>query len=147
VENLPMRRTGMPQRRERGLTIIHVLGLVVLASIVSLLIFGETDNQKRERQKPAAASPAQSDDKFITGPDYFGCIDKERHNSLLSMLVQKDEKAFASALARALNSGACVRFPQGRKVFLQDVEITSGLVRLRMEGQEASYWAVREVIK
>jgi hypothetical protein len=137
----------MPSRNQRGLTIIHILGLLVFGGIVALFVFGETDSQKRERMKVAEASPAQSDNKFITGSDYFGCLEKDRHGTLLSMLVQKDEKAFAKSLARALNSGACIRFKQGAKVFLQGVELTSGLIRLRVEGDEASYWAVREVIK
>jgi len=33
-------------------------------------------------------------DFYITGPNYFGCIDKEKHNSLVSMIVQNDTQAF-----------------------------------------------------
>lgn len=57
-----------PSRRERGFSVIHALGLLVFGGIVALLIFGETDSQKRERLNPVATRSLSNGDKFITGP-------------------------------------------------------------------------------
>jgi hypothetical protein len=86
-------------------------------------------------------------DFYITGPNYFGCIDKEKHNSLVSMIVQNDTQAFTKGLGKAIKNGACIRFPQGKRVFGLDVEITTGLIRIRPEGSDIAYWTVRQAIK
>lgn len=90
---------------------------------------------------------AIAQDFYITGPNYFGCIDKEQHNSLLSMILQNDTQAFTKGLGKAIRSGACTRFPQGKRVFGLDVEITTGLIRIRPEGSDIAYWTVRQAIK
>lgn len=90
---------------------------------------------------------SSAQDYYIRGPNYFGCVNKEKHNNLISIIVNNDTQAFNKGLGNAIKTGDCIRFPKGRKVFGIDVEISTGLIRIRPEGSETSYWTIREAIK
>lgn len=68
----------MSHMKIRGLSAIHVLGILVVGSIVALLMFGETDSQKRERLGGAVQTETKSEDKLITGTSYVELSGKHK---------------------------------------------------------------------
>lgn len=121
--------------------------LLLLAPAFLLLWWLASGSSNTTKDSSSAATPTANQGEFITGDNYFGCTEKERHNALISMISQNDTAAFTKALRRSLASGECIQFIRGSKIFLQDAEMTTGLQRLRLEGEENSYWAVREATK
>jgi len=84
--------------------------------------------------------------KIITN-EYIGCTDKSYFNKLVDYAVQGDDAAFKRACAAGLLAGVCTQFIVGEKVYLADVSIWSGLVKLRRPGEIKEYWTVHEAIK
>lgn len=76
----------MTAKKIRGLSAIHMLGLLALGGIAALLIFGESDNQKRERMekemRPQNISELSSK---IVG------IAEDKKNSATEIILQQSE--------------------------------------------------------
>jgi RecJ-like exonuclease len=149
---MPKKTPACPSCGERNKVAGHLSGVEVVLMLipVGFMFWWLANRDQTNVAKEATPTPVEqtiSSDRYITGSNYFGCIEKDRHNRIFAMIVQNDTKAFTKALGAAIPSGACVVLKQGQKVFLDDVEITTGLIKIRPEGEVTSYWAIREVIK
>lgn len=83
----------------------------------------------------------------ITGESYFGCMDRKFMDTLTRMAVQKDTAAFNKALTSGILAGRCILFKRGERVFITESSWSSGLTKLRREGDIASYWANAQAIR
>lgn len=95
----------------------------------------------------SCALPVHAQNKRISGGSWIGCVSKEQHGKLTSMIASGDREAFKKGAARAIISGQCILFKQGQFVSLTDTSIFSGMVQVRPAGEPDTYWTNIEAIK
>jgi hypothetical protein len=93
-----------------------------------------------------AASSATGTTHRISSHSRFGCRSRARHNRILGYAADEDRAAFTRGLAESISSGDCMTFEFGTEVFLEETVLLSGVVRIRIKGQTASYWTAMETI-
>lgn len=79
--------------------------------------------------------------------EYFGCVSRDYYDRAVKFLVQQDQDAFGEHVARGVMSGQCVVLKKGAKVYLDDISVLSGVVKLRPAGSTKAYWTTHEVIR
>lgn len=88
---------------------------------------------------PSSSAPARH---FIKSDGYLGCSDREVFDRLVGFAVDGDNEAF-NALMR---SSDCVPLRKGEEVFLEDVPLLSGAIKVRRKGEVAGYWTNVEAV-
>lgn len=80
----------MKNTRFKGLSFIHVLGILVFIGLAWLLIFAETDREKKERldksKQPAMAQPKH----VILKKDTLLCFNREDWETMKSNIADKN---------------------------------------------------------
>ena len=71
----------------------------------------------------------------IAGSHFFGCIRRDHFEELATYASQGDQEMFSRALAAGLVTELCCQFEKGEPVYLMDVAVWSGLVKLRRPGE------------
>jgi len=84
---------------------------------------------------------------IISGSNYVGCTNKKYYEKLVNYAVQNDLVAFKKALTIGILTGMCTIFKYGEKVYITDVSIFSGLIKVRRPGEIIEYWTVPEAVK
>lgn len=91
-----------------------------------------------------SSSLAFADSKTILSDGYFGCIDENKFKKIVTYVSQGDREAFKQSLGTEILSGKCTMFSKGEEVFLVDVAMLSGMVKIRRKGDTTEYWTNRE---
>jgi hypothetical protein len=91
-------------------------------------------------------SGAFAQERVISGPNYFGCQDRDYYEKIVSYVAQKDKVAFNKALYSGFATGDCVMFRSGEPIFLTDVAIFHGLSKVRRKGDTQEYWTSMEAV-
>lgn len=85
--------------------------------------------------------------RSIVGEDWFGFSKKEDLNNATEYANNGDKEAWASAMTKGMLNGTIIRFKNGEKIFVKDIEMFSGIVKLRRKGDTKEYWTNYEAIQ
>ena len=96
----------------------------------------------RESSGSAAASGRR-----ISGSNFFGCRDRAKFDELNGYLHTQDRAAFIGSVGRAYRAGDCRPFTAGETVFVSDTALFSGMIRVRPQGENESWWAYAEAVR
>jgi len=94
----------MTRQKSKGLSAIHVLGILVFGGIAALLIFGETDSQKRAKQAQDTAK--HPTDISGLSNKIIGIAQDEKHDATEIILRQSsvwNEESVVFVLASEAN--------------------------------------------
>jgi len=91
-------------------------------------------------------SAAQADTRTITENAIFGCKSQSQFERIFSYLVQGDKKAWNKAMIDALLSDNCTYLTTGEEVFIRDIAIFSGMIKIRLKGSLDEYWTNIEAV-
>ncbi len=118
-----------------------------VASLLGLLIFlvlavGSIDTDTNQ----SLESNSSSGGEHQILKDNIGCTDKEYFYKMVGYAVEKDYEAFEKAFAMGTLAGICTTFKKGETVYLTDVAMFKGLIKLRRKGEVEEYWTNTHVI-
>ncbi|GEM_PF-3039955 len=74
--------------------------------------------------------------------DRIGCKKWDTLTRLYGFLRDGDEAAARRLFADAARRGGCIRFRAGERVYLTEIGMWRGSVRLRIKGDPVQYWCV-----
>ncbi|MBU9260277.1 hypothetical protein LGM85_01190 [Burkholderia multivorans] len=117
---------GSGVRRARGVIFVACLSALVAQS--------------------ASADSRPGVHQIKNGP-WLGCDTEDRFGKIMSYSISGDTAAFKKAAVAAINAGSCTLFRTGQTVYLSDVKILGGTVKVRRDGETEEYWTAREAVK
>jgi hypothetical protein len=77
---------------------------------------------------------------------YYGCTDKEVFNQLVRYGVQGDRKPWEQLLTSSVAVGICTHFEPGEPVFLMEVSLLAGMIKVRRTGDLHEFWTFLEAV-
>lgn len=83
----------------------------------------------------------------ITSENYFGCVNKDDFEKAVKYAVERDAEAFGQFLSAGLATGLCTTFEKGQAVYVEQSAMFSGTVKVRPQGETASYWTNLEAVE
>lgn len=110
------------------------------------------------KSAPASANSVTSSDDtsesengvktyHISSEDYFGCVNKDDFEKAVKYAVERDAEAFQQFLGAGLATGLCTTFEKGQIVYVEHSALFSGAVKVRPQGETASYWTNLEAVE
>jgi hypothetical protein len=115
----------------------------VLLTAVALFAFAAYLASVPQQPQPETPAPPASPHEesaikpaHITPGEHVGCPDQNHVQSLLLDAAEKDETVFEQTFA----AGDCTWFKAGEPVFVTDTAISSGLAKIRRQGDGTEYW-------
>jgi hypothetical protein len=110
-----------------------------------ILAFGSGDTSDTGSGGSSSVTPGE---KTITGHGpCIGCISRDDYDKLTAYVVQGDREAFGRLLTEGLSTGRCVEFKKGETVYVMDVGVMSGAVKVRRKGETQEYWTAIESVR
>jgi hypothetical protein len=94
----------------------------------------------------AMVAPVCSAEYFITSSTHFGCLTKGEYQEILDYAADGDRAGFGEALIQKYATYRCMPLKVGTAVFVQDIAVFSGLVKIRIKGSTVSVWTASEAI-
>jgi len=124
----------MKNTRFKGLSFIHVLGILIFIGLAWLIIFAETDREKKERldksQRPAMAQPKH----VILKKDTLLCFKREDWEIMKSNIADKNIQGMKILIdttkcqALVSNTGVSYLDPVGKNGAEALIQMPSGRV-------------------
>lgn len=80
-------------------------------------------------------------EKYPIVMEFFGCVDKEQYQKILSYVSDGDQEAYQKALLAALFDGSAIYFEKGQIVKVIDNSIWwDSDIQVRAMGDTREYW-------
>lgn len=152
---LPLSLIGLLFKRFRAF-FQYAAAASTAAFVSSLIITFATDpphtypassSPRIDAAKEAATPPRAKGEMIIQGDAKFGCVDRDRFETLGRLIVEGDQSAFKSQMLSALLQDQCVPFKDGETVYLEDTVLFSGLIKVRRKSEGTEYWTTIEAAK
>jgi hypothetical protein len=93
-----------------------------------------------------SAASAADDSKKTVLKKAVACRDRYTYSRYIRIVMDRDEEAFQRFLARALTTHECVVLQAGQTVYMEDVAMFSGVMKVRPRGEDVGYWVAWEMI-
>ena len=77
---------------------------------------------------------------------WFGCVSKSYYEELVEFDAQDDSEGFLRWLFNGLDTGHCVKFEEGERVFVTSTAQSGDLKKIRRRGESREYWTRDDAI-
>lgn len=143
-------KTRLNEKYEKALARKHGLSLEQLSEINTEAVengWYKEAEYIREKPLPSSSRAEIKDHHTIAEGHWPGCTDRKYLDKLLGLVAEGDVEAFQKAYIAGRVAGICTMFETGEVVYLRDVGLFSGVVRVRRKGETREYWTNIEAVK
>jgi hypothetical protein len=114
------------------------IALAVLVGAVALSNSGGTGGG-------SAPNPPVPRERFVAGPNFFACNQRQNFDRLTKYITDGDEAGFSNGYNQAAAIGLCRHLTVGDAYFVEDSTM-SGLIEIRKQGETGTYWTIESAL-
>lgn len=149
------KKAGMARTQARWAATPKIVKAFFVAAVLFALgsLYVSYEANKHAEGKVARASAVTVSQTTSSGAmrvqsgQWFGYRDRELLDRSTKIAAQGDKAAWTQLMAQASAAGGIVPLKPGEEVFIEDVAMMAGVVKIRRKGETSRWWTNYEAVK